>query len=547
MSASTIDAPTLDAASGFCPPTVFFAVPNLQTGFDMVARWPLANPAQAQNDINAFLDSLEAIPPDGETYFSLLEHIRLPIAFVVEELAKRYLTKPLPLAELEEAVFQQVLTLSRKMTSAYAQCAQRLTSENDAAHALRVATILHRCIHYTGMTIVEHQRARREYPRGLWLDLHGYYASAEEWGMATLPVADTLDAFGRSTHCAAAYISVLLCEMSGSYSLSMREQRFVRQWAAYWAPLVSLHVAAPGEALPQFVIDLMQDVALRPVGDCLQTDHLRRLDTTRLAIQITQTRQQLRQKVPPAQLGLGESATSGQCSRLLEKLARPWSQARAPRKFRRHATSGITRLCTGFEEMHYFVGGKEFEQPENVRIYSRRDYETLFAFRHQEDPLQTLQTRKEQLNYRVDPWEVVNQSASGFRLVRSTSGRKMVHGQLIALCPHDGERFLLAQNTWLMQEREGGLIAGIKTLPGIPEAIAVRAVDHGSEQAGLYHRAFLLPAIPPLATEQSLVLPLGWFKPGRVLEAHTGGAWRIKLQHVLEDGSDFERVSFVVA
>ena len=547
MSASTIDAPTLDAASGFCPPTVFFAVPNLQTGFDMVARWPLANPAQAQNDINAFLDSLEAIPPDGETYFSLLEHIRLPIAFVVEELTKRYLTKPLPLAELEEAVFQQVLTLSRKMTSAYAQCAQRLTSENDAAHALRVATILHRCIHYTGMTIVEHQRARREYPRGLWLDLHGYYASAEEWGMATLPVADTLDAFGRSTHCAAAYISVLLCEMSGSYSLSMREQRFVRQWAAYWAPLVSLHVAVPGEALPQFVIDLMQDVALRPVGDCLQTDHLRRLDTTRLAIQITQTRQQLRQKVPPAQLGLGESATSGQCSRLLEKLARPWSQARAPRKFRRHATSGITRLCTGFEEMHYFVGGKEFEQPENVRIYSRRDYETLFAFRHQEDPLQTLQTRKEQLNYRVDPWEVVNQSASGFRLVRSTSGRKMVHGQLIALCPHDGERFLLAQNTWLMQEREGGLIAGIKTLPGIPEAIAVRAVDHGSEQAGLYHRAFLLPAIPPLATEQSLVLPLGWFKPGRVLEAHTDGAWRIKLQHVLEDGSDFERVSFVVA
>ena len=547
MNAPTANTRALDAASGFCPETVFFAVPDLQTGFDMVARWPLANPAQAQSDINAFLDSLGAIPPDGETYFRLLEHIRLPIAFVGDELAKRFLNKPLPLADLEETVFQQVVTLWRKMASAYAQCAQRDIPENDAVHALRVATILHRCLHYTGMAILEHQRARREYPRGLWLDFHGYYASAEEWGMATLPVDDALDAFGRSTHCTAAYISVLLCEMSGSYSLSVREQRFVTQWATYWAPLVSLHVAAPGEALPQFVIDLMQDIALRPVGDCLQTEHLRRLDTGHLAIQITQTRQQLRQKVPPAQLGLGESATSGQCSRLLEKLARPWSQARAPRKFRRHATSGMTRLCTGFDEMHYFVRGKEFEQPENVRIYSRREFESLFAFRHQEDPLQTLQTRQEQLNYRVDPWEVVNQSASGFRLVRSTSGRKMVHGQLIALCPHDGERFLLAQNTWLMQEREGGLIAGIKTLPGIPEAIAVRAVEHGSEQAGLYHRAFLLPAIPPLATEQSLILPTGWFKPGRLLEAHTDGSWRIKLQHVLEDGPDFERVSFTVA
>lgn len=61
MNPLTVNAPVLDAASGFCPPTVFFAVPDLQTGFDMVARWPLANPAQAQGDINAFLDSLEAI------------------------------------------------------------------------------------------------------------------------------------------------------------------------------------------------------------------------------------------------------------------------------------------------------------------------------------------------------------------------------------------------------------------------------------------------------------------------------------------------------
>jgi len=529
------------------PQPTTFAITDLATGFDIIARWPLANPTQASTDISRVLESLQTTPPDGDTYFQLLEHIRLPIDFVVEELAKRYLNKSLPLAELEEGYFQQVTALWLKMARAYAQCAERDTPEDEASHALRVATILHRCIHYTGMAIVEHQRARREYPRGLWLDLHGYYSSAEEWGLATFAVADALDSFGRSTHCAAAYVSVLLCEMASSYSLSIREQRLAYQWGSFWAPLVSLHATAPGEPLPQFVIDLMQDLALRPIADCLQTDHLRRLDTTRLAMQITQTRQQLRQKIPPAQLGLGESCTAGQCSRLLEKLARPWSQARAPRKFRRHATSGITRLCTGFEEMHFFVAGKEFEQPENVRIYSRRDFETLFAFRHQENPLQALQVRREQLDYRVDHWEVVNQSANGFRLVRSVSGRKMVHGQLLALCPHDGERYLLGQTTWLMQEREGGLIAGIKTLPGVPEAIAARALDHGSDQSGLYHRAFLLPAIPPISSEQSLVLPLGWYKPGRPLELHTDGTWRVRLLHVLDDGADFERVSFTVA
>jgi hypothetical protein len=527
---------------------ITFAIRDLQTGCEIIARIPLANPQQAAIDLNCFLDSLLATPPDGDTYFQLLERARLPIAFVAEELAKRYLNKPLPLADLEEGFFQQVVSLWLKTAKAYAHCAENDPLEGeDAAHAQRVATILHRCIHHTGMAILEHQHARRELPWGLWLDLHGYYGSAEDWGIATLTIPDALESMGRSTtHCAAAYIGFLLCEMAGSYSLTVRDQALVRRWAIYWSPLVSLHHAAPGDTLPQFVIDLMQDVALRPVTECLQTEHLRRLDTSRLTMQISQIRQQLGQKIPPSQLALGDDCTAGQCNRLLEHLSRPWSQARAPRKFRRHATSGIAKLCTGFEEMHYFISGKEFEQPENVRIYSRREFESLFAFRHQENPLQMLQVRQEQLAYSVDAWEVVNHSPNGFRLVRSTSGKKLMHGQLIALRPHDVEHYLLAQDTWLMQEKGGGLIAGIKTLPGIPTAIAARALDLTSEHSSKYDRAFLLPAVPAMNTEQSLVLPQGWFRSGRIIELFTDGVWRVKLMHVLDDGPDFERISFEV-
>ncbi|MEO8409230.1 MAG: hypothetical protein ABI478_01555 [Propionivibrio sp.] len=532
-----------------------FDIPDLETGFELIARWPLANPLQAQIDISRFLDSLRATPPDGETYFRLLEHARLPISFVAEELARRYLNKPLPLAELEETFFQQVVTLSLKTARAYAHCAESdaaadsaaTSLTNDGARALRAATILHRCLHYTGRTIIEHQRTRRELPRGVWLDLHAYYSSAEEWGLAKLPVPDALDSLGRAAHCTAAYVAVQLCELAGSFSLPVRDQTLVQSWASQWSPLVSVHRAEPGQTLPLFVVDLMHDVALRPTADCLQTDHLRCLDTSRLALQIRQIRHQLRQKVPPAQLALGESATAGQCGRLLERLARSWSQARAPRKFRRHPTSGVAHVSTGFDEMHFFMSGHEFEQPENVRFYSRREFDTLFAFRHQEDSSRMLELRQEQLGFHVDTWEVVNQSANGFRLMRSTSGKKMVHGQLLALCPHDGERYLLAQVTWLMQERAGGLIAGIRALPGLPEAIAVRPLEHVSGQRAQYHRAFLLPATPPITSEPSLVLPAGWFKPGRHVELYTDGGWRVELCHVLDGGQDFDRASFVAA
>ena len=197
------------------PAHLTFAIRDLQTGSEILSRLSLTNPQQAEIDLNTFLDSLLAMPPDGETYFRLLEQARLPIAFVAEELAKRYLNKPLPLAELEEVVFQRVIGLWLKTARAYAHCAEKDSSEvEDAAHARRVAMILHRCIHHTGMAIIEHQRARREFPTGLWLDLHGYYSSAEEWGIATLAIPDALESLGRSTHCAPAYIGFLLCDIA---------------------------------------------------------------------------------------------------------------------------------------------------------------------------------------------------------------------------------------------------------------------------------------------------------------------------------------------
>lgn len=74
---------------------ITFAIHDLQTGCDIISRIPLANPQQAAIDLDRFLDSLLTSPPDGETYFQLLEHARVPISFVADELAKRYQSKAL--------------------------------------------------------------------------------------------------------------------------------------------------------------------------------------------------------------------------------------------------------------------------------------------------------------------------------------------------------------------------------------------------------------------------------------------------------------------
>lgn len=529
------------------PSPATMKIPDLQTGFRILSRLPLANSHQAQLEINHFLDSLLKAPPPSDIYLQLLEQTRISLCFIEEQLAREYTSKPLPLGELEEVAFQQVVATWLKASRAYAHCAQLHAADDGGSEADRLALILHRCIHYTGMAIAEHHRARRQLPRGMWLNLHGFYASAEEWGVATLAVPDSLDPLGRSTHCTAAFTSQLLTELAGPYSLSVEQLGVVRRWASNWAPLLSVHPVLPGEALPPTVVDLMKDAGLRPASQCLQTENIRRIDSARLALQINQTMKQLHQKIAPSQLGLGEDCTASQCQKLLRRLAKPWSFLRAARKFRRHLSTGSAKVCAGFAGIHYFISGTEFRQPESARLYSRQEFDSLFTFRHGQDPTQRLEVRQSQLGFAVDDWEVLDQSANGFRLVRSTGGRRLAPEQLLSICPQDGEVHLLAQVVWLMQEQGGGLMAGISALPGRPQAVAARPLARGSGQAELYSRAFILPAIAALATEQSLVIPQGWFYSGRLLEIYLDGVWRVRLERLVGSGADFDRVSFSVA
>lgn len=77
-------------------------IPDLRTGNELLARLPLADPTQAAADLNTIFLALQTAPPDLETYFLLLEHARLPLAQVTDELARRYVSKPLPFSEFED-------------------------------------------------------------------------------------------------------------------------------------------------------------------------------------------------------------------------------------------------------------------------------------------------------------------------------------------------------------------------------------------------------------------------------------------------------------
>lgn len=556
------------------------AFPDQPSGAAFLARLPLADPLRAQSDLLRFQQSLLAAPPPPLATLQLLEQAQVPLAFVQEERAKTYLNRAVPLAEREEQAFTEVAAAWQRMADLYARVAQRLPGGEDTPE--RLALILHRCLYYTGQALAEHYRARREVPPGLWLNLHGTYGSAEDWGVATLPVADPREPLECRSHCAAAYVAALLLDLAGPYHLGVRELGLAWRWALQWAPLVTLQAVTPEEEPPRFVADLMQDGGLRPlaVDRELQAEaglFLRRLDTSRLALQLQQAHQALKARISPVDAGLGEGASASLCVHLLATLFRPWSQAAAQRRFRRHAASGSLRLAVGWEPIHYFIGGQTFAQPENVRVYSRQEFDRLYVFRHQVDPSQPLEVVTSRITHAADEWEVINQSAAGYRLQRGAAGQRLAHGQLLAVSPGPEQPYLLAQASWLMQEGArpegarterghgetpspvplaegaagaassgGGLIAGISLMAGHPQAVAARLVGDGHSASEAYSRAFLLPAVAALNEGPSIVLPIGWYAPGREVEVFTDGAWRLKLGKLRQSGSDFERVEFSV-
>lgn len=519
-------------------------IDNFTTGSVFLNRLPMAFPGAAATELSRFIDSLIDCPPNVDDLFQLLEQARLPLFFVTEELARQLHNKALPLAAPEEQVFQQTLATWQKMARAYALCAERGHAEpSDPAYALHIATILQRCIYYTGALILEHFRVRRELPAGLWLSLHGYFATAEEWGVANLPVNDALDHEQPTTHCTATYLTLILVDAASPYSRSVRDLNLIRRWACRWAPLVSLSKITDDIIVPPYVIELMQDSGIHPTAyEVFSGADTRQLDTSRLSLQIQQTLAQLRQHITPAQLGLGEETTS-HVTKLLQQISQPWSQTAAARRFRRFASTAQANLTSGFDSIYFHITGANFEQSDSASAYSRSQFDTLFTFRHQAEPA-TQASLRTPIAHLFDQWDILNHSAQGFRLARNSPGQPLTHGQLLAICSDDSSGFLLAQASWLMQEVTGGLITGLSLFPGLPSGVGIRPCRRDRFSNERFSPAFLLPSLAAINEEPSLIIPAGMYQASQLLEIVDGPLIQVKMKSLLQRGCDFERISF---
>jgi cyclic-di-GMP-binding protein len=506
---------------------------------------PLANVAAAQRQLAAQLEELNRFPTSAANRLAILETLREAVNFVQLEQAKRFTHRAQPLGAAEAAVFRDTIGLWDLVRQGYLRCLEAAGNRDPALRA-QAALVCQRVLAYSGLRMFHHHRAYQQVAAREWRVLHAAYAEAEALDVAEEPVKDLLNRDVHDTSPRIAYARAVLMGLCNPHELAQRQLTFVAFLLERWASkLEVLKSRVDEEGVPPLVADLGGEGAPERGEPAPSADPaaLRYLDTRKLSKSLRNRIGLLRKGQSPASLALGEDCVQPSCEQLLVFLFRQWCQAKTGRSVERRRAAMAAKVCNGLEAAHYFVSGHAFRQPGGHKELSHSQRDEIATFgrlsaRHDED-------HTDAPAFGLEPWEIEDESAQGLRMIRRAAipGRRFAHGQLIALRPADSGNFMLGQVRWLMSAENADLHAGIRLLPGLPAAIAVRATGLNLQHEE-YVPALSLTAVQALAAPPALVLPAGWFKPRRVIDVFVDSALRVRLLEVLERGTDFERVAY---
>jgi hypothetical protein len=514
---------------------------------EWLARLPRTNTQQVTQAIAALLETLDGAGLFPLQDLEILETLRHTLMFAQDENAAKYRFKALPFGVQERAMFEHVTGVWQMMHQAYANALHTASDPECETHP-HFALICQRVIAHTVLTMRDTVLARQEIPRGLWSQLHTYLEIAHASGIAEDRVRDSESSTAPHSSCREVYVQALLFDLAQPYSVRSRDCKLVFEFAGKWARKVELVPTAPGDEPGAEAGRLHVNLATHQgAARNLSTREGRVLRLNRSALSKTLRKRmaQLEEGSPTGESEIDNMAKPAALE-MLSMLHRHWCESGNERVFKRRPGAESIDLCSGFDAMHYYVSGNAFVQPDHVRTYSTREHDEIHTFRGLVVPSQQAHGASS-IGLYTERWNVLDQAPTGFRLERRGHGSRYSQHQLIAVRPSDAQNYLLCEICWLMETEDGALNMGLRALPGVPHALAVRpggAKKHSSEA---YVRAFILPANPAIGAVNSLVLPGGWFQPDRMIEIFSEGLATVRLLELLERGLDYDRVSFELA
>jgi hypothetical protein len=494
------------------------------------------------------LEELNSCDLPAAERLKILEALLEPVQFVQSEHAKKFTSRAMPLVKQEREILLNVIALWTALGTGYQQCLQSLSSVSPGllSGSVQLALVCQRALWCAAQILLEHYRCYLDVDPGGWSTLHGLYALAEERRIAPDPVDHPVRKADDKTSCMDIYAQALLLNAASPNERTSRQLTIATRWLDRWGHkvVVSASRVAPADGNPQHrphCVDLTgsqgpfrgEQGGEKPSVRYLQVDDLSTSMRKRIAM--------VRKGESPAALGLGDDLAPQFAEQMLTLFHRHWCEDMTPRSQPRRGASAKADLASGMASLHYHITGQPFRQPSNAKELSKTQREEIATFGR-------IATRVEDDFHRahrtaLETWQIVDESLSGLRLDRLSGDGRFVHAQLVASRPADSKVFMLGAVRWLGVDANYVAKIGVKLMPGLPHGIAIRATGINAMN-DKYIPALSLSAVPALKSPESLILPVGWFKPQRVIEVYSEQSRLLRLTGVLDRGTDFERVAF---
>ncbi len=429
-----------------------YGVTTARAAKHWLSEIPISDTRAAQHSFCALLDELDEQAISAGELLPILETLRASIIDVQAAYSARYAGKPVPLAHAERVAFDHTVALWQRLEAAYQRTAEfdwsgGVVRGDQAGDQTAQALPWQRALWCAVQRLQEYPRGHRAIPPGGWASALRILHLAEQGAIADTPVRDRHHPKGLTT-IEATFVRGLLSHAAAQ--LPLKEYDAACLVAQRWAHRATLMPDSPSsERTLDFAAAKRyeRDVRRMSVEDAdfgLNVQRLRRALQTLIS--------------NPDSVPEDDAVLRTLPQTTATRLLHLWN-AKDPnvRQFARHRVSlagdalsaketiggalrtvGVT-LALDVQTAYLIVAGTPFAPPAHVRSsldYTREEAERLFIFQHGGNAHHEADIGL--LAARLEAWQVLDESATGFRLARPLDGSgsapaRVRAGQLVAL------------------------------------------------------------------------------------------------------------------
>ncbi|HEX9192320.1 MAG TPA: hypothetical protein VF871_01005 [Burkholderiales bacterium] len=520
--------------------TARISVSSAKEAYSVIEGVARTNSDEVGATIVQILSGLEASALAPRTLLEIAEVLRASGVDAVARYRSGYTDRALPLGAAEARQFGHAMALLQAFETLYQRAFETaLAARPDDPARQDLARPLQRCMACLVSQMIEHYRARQSVGLALWRRLQERMQAANREKLDAVVVRDPLNPQGATTPLAT-YGRALLLSIAQAGAMTHRNLEATLALTTLFAHLVESAMLdkeeGAGDARPEGGIagvGIKRAGRIRVVAAGGVT-HL--VNTTKIDGALSWCVQRLAEGGAPEQIGLATVAQADLMS-LLPRLRRIWCGAGDVRESERQPRQEQSAVAIGFREIYEFASPGPPVIPKEFDVYGASP-EVSYGKSGR------LPTLSRQANP-VESWQTLDLSASGLRATRSRPGVQLRRGQLLGFKDMErGSGFVLAEVRWLQQftdSEAGGIAAGVQFVSLRAEVALVRVFGLVPGQYQTIGPAFVLGQ----STPHQLVLPFGWFAPGRKVDLwHKKRVSPVELTDLQTRGTDYEIVGY---